>query len=374
MRRLTLPLGVLILGIVLATKCAAADFMIQADVASQGSTQHVEGRPIFMSKNQVQMILRDGQFFEFAPAEAHNVRRSSEHFAPYSAGELRTRLVNEFGPSFDVTGTGHYLVVHPRGEQDRWAARFENLYRSFVHYFMIRGLKVKEPEYPLVAVVWRNQQQYFDYAKRHNVPITPQTIGYYSPTTNRVHLFDATGGQIYGGAGAGARNAAANWQQNADTIIHEVTHQTAFNTGVHTRFTGCPRWLAEGLGTLFEARGINSSREYPNKADRINRGRLSDFKRLTGQGVDAGTLAELVAGDRLFNQDPAKAYAVSWAFTFFLVETQPRQYADYLTLTAARKPGTPYPEAARLADFGKQFGENFALHAARFKQFMAELR
>jgi len=38
--------------------------------------------------------------------------------------------------------------------------------------------------------------------------------------------------------------------RNAAVLIHEATHQTAFNTGVHSRYTPPPRWLAEGCDAL----------------------------------------------------------------------------------------------------------------------------
>lgn len=362
-----LPLTLLIvIELYFAPFARAADFMIQADVGDR----HVEGRPAHWSAERVQMILRDGQLLDFPMAEARNFRRMSDRFRPYSAGELRTKLFAEFGPAFDVTGTGHYLVVHPKGQKDRWASRFEDLYRSFVHYFSVRGLRVKEPEFPLVAVVWGNKQQYLNYAATHGANLGSNAVGYYSPATNRVHLYDVTAGKPDATAG----QSGANWQQNADTIIHEVTHQTAFNTGVHARFAGCPRWLAEGLGTLYEARGIHSSREFPNRADRINRQRLTDYKRLFPKEVDAARLGELISSDRPFDRDVSQAYAISWALTFYLVESQPRRYADYLALTAARPPGEPYPEAKRLADFTKIFGDNFPMLAARLSRFMADVK
>ena len=55
---------------------------------------------------------------------------------------------------------------------------------------------------------------------------------------------------------------SADWTTNADTIIHEAAHQTAFNTGVHTRCGDSPRWLVEGLGTMFEARKVRAQRRH----------------------------------------------------------------------------------------------------------------
>ena len=87
-----------------------------------------------------------------------------------------------------------------------------------------------------------------------------------------------------------------------------------------------------------------------------------------------GALAEMINSDRFFQRNPSAAYAQAWAFTFYLVETQPRRYAEYLKRTAAVKPGEPYPPAARAADFTKVFGDNWAMHEARFKRFMAEVK
>ena len=95
-------------------------------------------------------------------------------------------------------------------------------------------------------------------------PARAGVLGFYSPTSNRVTLYDQ---------GAGASNRRA-WQQNEATIIHEATHQMAFNTGVHNRFAPTPRWLAEGLGTMFEAPGVWDWRNHNQLSERINRGRL----------------------------------------------------------------------------------------------------
>ena len=94
----------------------------------------------------------------------------------------------------------------------------------------------------------------------------PDTLGHYDPTTNRVFLFDAT------------KDAGYDWSENADTIIHEATHQTAYNVGVHKRFIAAPRWVVEGLATMFEARGVWNAQYDRTQTDRINRGRLLDFR------------------------------------------------------------------------------------------------
>src|SRR5207249_2926432 len=137
--------------------------------------------------------------------------------------------------------------------------------------------------------------------------------------TNRILMFDAS-----------TSNGEWDWTTNANTIIHEAAHQTAFNTGVHTRFSAAPRWLVEGLGTMFEARGVWQSRTYPNQADRINRGRLDAWRVYAKNRRTGDAIAQLVSSDRLFTSDPDGAYAEAWALSFFLIETTPKKYIDYL--------------------------------------------
>lgn len=341
--------------LLLATsKAAAVEWMMQADVEGQ----RLEGKPLAMSADRTQLLLRDGQVREFASSTARNVRQTSPRFRPYTAGELRSRLAAEFGNDFEVSGTGHYLVVHPRGTRDRWAERFEELYRSFRHYFSVRGFPLHDPEFPLVAIVWKNEAQFRDYALRDGARINANTLGYYSPTTNRVTLYDTSG-------------SGRDWTQNADTIIHEVTHQTAFNTGIHARFGNTPRWLAEGLATMFESRGVWNSAQYRSQSDRLNPGRLRDFQEYLAHGYQPGDLMQLIESDRFFDADSSRGYALAWAVSFYLVETQPRRYADYLAKTAARDGQQPYPAAARLKDFTDIFGPNLRLLEAQFLRYMA---
>ncbi|HEX4129594.1 MAG TPA: DUF1570 domain-containing protein [Pirellulales bacterium] len=322
---------------------------------------HVEGYPLFASQQQIQLLSRDGQLLAFPTDEAKNARKASSSFRSYSSGEMRAALSRELGPSFEVSGTGHYLVAHPRGQRDLWASRFEDLYRSFVHYFSRRGIAVSDPEFPLVAIVWPKQSDFMRYAEQTEAKIAANVLGYYSSRTNRITLYDASG--------SGAGDA---WKQNADVIIHEATHQTAHNTGLHRRFADNPRWLVEGLATMFEARGVWNSRDYQNQPDRINRGRLARFRLLEQKGK-AGSLAELIGSDRLFEQDVDRAYAQAWALTFFLCETQSQRYDEYLKLVAKRAAFEKYSSTQRLKDFTKVFGE-LPLVESHFLRFMKELK
>jgi Protein of unknown function (DUF1570) len=344
--------------LVVVSAAFGADFMFRARVNGLA----LEGKPLAWNDTQMALLARDGQLHFFDPRDAKEGQKIATRFFGYSMSEMKRELYDEFGKDFDITTTNHYIVVHPSGQKDLWAQRFEELYRSFNHYFRVRGFTLQEPDYPLVAVVFRDKAEYLKAANATGTSLLPNTLGDYDPATNRVYLYDVT-----------ADKSGVDWSQNAATIIHEATHQTAYNVGIHSRFTLTPRWLAEGLAMMFEARGVWDSQTYTQDGDRVNRERLQDFKDYLPRRKE-GSLAQLIASDNSFQTDPIDAYAESWAFSFYLCETQPRLYAKYLAKTAARPLFVHYSAEQRLADFQEFFGSDMRLIEAKFLRWMDDLK
>jgi len=339
---------------------AAAPFpgMIQLTVKNQ----RIEGMPLAWNKSVVHLLGRDGRLWQVDPDQATHFRKSSHHFRSYTVSELRAMLLRELGRDYEISGTSHYLVAHARGERDRWARRFEGLYRSFVHYFRVRGFRVKDPPFPLIGIVCKDRRAFRRYAAEQGSPMPGGVMGFYSPHTNRIILYDM-----------GEQDRSGDWQQTAKVIIHEATHQTAFNTGIHSRYTPPPLWVAEGLATMFEAPGVYDCRNHTRRRDRINRARLADFRQLVPRHRPE-LLSALLASDKLFRSRPAAAYAEAWALSFYLVETQPGKYAKYLALTAEREPFADYTAGERLGDFTAVFGGDWRMLEARFLRFMGEVK
>jgi hypothetical protein len=214
-----------------------------------------------------------------------------------------------------------------------------------------------------VAIVFPKQEDYLRYAASDGQRISANVLGYYSPQSNRIALYDQTAGQ---------KNI--DWTQNAETLIHEAAHQTAFNTGLHSRWSMPPRWVAEGLGTMFEARGVWDSPHYASQPDRINRYRLGAFQKYAATRRKKGALAELISSDRAFAADPGGAYAEAWALTFYLVETEPRKYMQYLEKTGQHSPFAVVRDQQRMQDFTNIFGQQLDLLEAKLLRYMAELK
>jgi hypothetical protein len=340
-----------------AGSCQGADFMFRARVDGQ----MLEGQPLHWSQSQMLLLGRDGQLYEFNPKKAKEAQKTSPRFFGYTISEMKRSLYEEFGDRFDLTTTNRYVVVHPRGERDQWANRFEQMYRSFNRFFQIRGFTPRDPKFPLVAIIFRNQDEYLRYAASIGTKLQPGTLGHYDPKSNRVFLYDMT-----------AENGG-DWSANAATIIHEVTHQTAYNTGIHKRFASTPRWVAEGLATMFEARGVWDSSSHRELKDRLNLGRLHDFKEHVTGRRKPESLVSFLATDQAFRTDPAGAYAEAWALSFFLMETRPRLYCEYLAKTADRPLFSDYSASERVADFESVFGSDLRMLEVKFLRFMEEL-
>jgi len=356
-----IAVGVLVAGLLCAGRAGAAE-AVEWMVELRLDGRQIEGTPLAWSRQRVHMLGRDGWLWEFDPDRATDYHKTSSRFRPYAPSEFRAELLRDLGKGFEVSGTGHYLVAHPRGQRDKWAGRFEELYRSFVHYFSVRGFKLKKPPLSLIGIVCRNQREFAQYSMDNGMSVSSGILGYYSAESNRITVYDMHD-----------RHDLDDWHRTASVIIHEATHQTAFNTGVHSRYAPPPLWVAEGLATMFEAPGVYDSRHYTSRSDRVNRARLRAFRQLEPQHKPA-MLASLVSCDALFRQEPAAAYAEAWALTFFLVETQPGKYMKYLAITARRPPFTEYTSAERVGDFASVFGRDWPMLEARFLRFMAGVK
>jgi hypothetical protein len=346
--------------VAIAMPVAAAEPLVRVEIPGR----KIDGTILARDSQTTFLLARDGQCLDFANQDARRLIPLGGSFQSYSQAEVRGQLLAEFGRGYEVSGVGHYLVVHPAGQRDEWAPRFESLYRSFVHYFAARGWRLSEPQFPLVAVVYPRQVDFHAAAKRDGVPPSSTLLGYYSPASNRILLYDITAGR-----------GGADWTVNADTIIHEAAHQSAFNTGVHSRFAHTPRWVAEGLGTMFEARGVWQSRTYQHQADRINRTLLAAYRQYVASGRrPKDAIAKFIASDRPYESSTEHAYPEGWALSFFLCETEPKKYFRYLAKTASTPPFTAYRSPERLKDFTDVFGSDLAMLDARLQRFIAGLK
>ena len=343
------------------------------------------GKSIAHNDDVSWMMDQSGMLAEIPLKEVTSFRRVATEFQKLPLAKMKLQLEKEFGSLFEVISTRHYLVCAPRGKAKAYGGVFEDLYQSFSHYFSLRGYQVKSPEFLMVTIVFPDRAQFYKYCKKDRVRASQGLLGYYHPYTNRTALFDQSTATKSAGFEAerdgndhafsrlstGGKNLT---EALRDTMIHEATHQVAFNTGLHSRVGENPRWVVEGLATTFESDDLRAHTGGRGKAiTRINRNRLLWFANYSQKRRKKDSLQSFVREDDLFQSATFDAYAEAWALTFFLVETQPARYARYLKKISQRDPLKQYSAESREQDFKEAFKTNLKTLEVDYLEFIDQL-
>lgn len=277
--------------------------------------------------------------------------------------DLGRRVLADLPPGFDLHVSRHYVICfNTSREYAKWvAAVFERLHEAFTNTWKNAGLEVASPRHPLIVVIFADRSDYEAFATRDVGPAADRVIGYYNLASNRVTTFDLTGSDLLArqlrrppgrmGTEILASPEAAGL---VTTLVHEATHQVAFNCGLHRRLAPIPLWLSEGMATYFETPDLSSPRGWKG-IGMINRPRLDRFLTDARPGWAGG----LVRADDAFRAaDTAEdAYARAWALTHFLAQTRKEQFAAYLRILAAKQPFAADSPDQRERDFRAAFGE-----------------
>ncbi len=330
------------------------------------------------------LMARDGTLWAIEPDELVSERSDDEPFAPFSPDELATRLLEELPGGFQIHTTRHYLICYntSRAYASWCGALFERLYRGFDNFWTRKGMKLHEPEFPLVAIVFNDRASYAAHTQDELGKRADSIVGYYSLRSNRVLMYDLTGIEALRTA-RGRRNSAAQInlvlsrpeaEQVVATIVHEATHQIAFNSGMQTRFADIPLWVSEGLALYFETPDLRSSKGW-RMIGAVNQHRLLRFRRYLAARPPT-SLKRLLADDtRLRNTATAlDAYAEAWALTYYLIQKHPRQYVRYLQMLAEKQPLVWDDPQTRLREFQAAFGDDLGELDADFLRRMQKLR
>jgi len=383
---LRLSLSLTLIGILpTAATVRAADPVLELKV---GDTTHV-GCAVAHDDQVCWLAEADGRLTAVPVPSVTSFRKVGDEFRGLTALEARNELRRQLGPKWKVVGTGHYLVCTMTDRGREYARHFEDLYRSFTRYFSRRGFELPEPEFPLIAIVFADRKDFARQCEQDGIGYVFGLRGYYHRLTNRICLFEddpnlvqshsedittpfaaakpLQGLQI---SDSPVRFDASIRASFEDTIVHEATHQLAFNMGLHSRIAQPPRWVVEGLATMFEAEGTRGNTGGRPASERVNEQRLWWFAQYREQSRKSGTLANFISTEDAVRRNVLDFYSEAWALTFFLAETRPREYAKYLQLIANRDPLDEYSARGRLRDFQTLFGRDISRLEADMLRFI----
>jgi hypothetical protein len=198
-----------------------------------------------------------------------------------------------------------------------------------------------------------------------------RVVGYYNLMTNRVITYDITGSDALAQA-RGRRPGNANLEILSSpaasglvaTIVHEATHQLAFNRGMHRRLAPVPLWVSEGIATYFETPDLESSRGW-RAIGIVNRPRLDHFLSTYRSGV----IDAIITGDEPFRrpESAVDSYAAAWALTHHLLQTRRREFVAYQRSLGQKKPLVEDSAEARRREFREAFGDPVEVERAVYK-------
>jgi hypothetical protein len=319
----------------------------------------------------------DGVLWSIERGEIQHHDETDEPFKPLSAEAISEKLLSEMPAGFRSYTTPHYVIIYNTSRTyAQWTSSLlERLYKAFTNYWEGQGLEVHEPEFPLPVYLFATRQEY-DRASREDLPNgTGNIIGFYSLRSNRVNMFDLTGMEALraNGSRGSIRDINLMLSQPAAvplvaTIVHEATHQIAFNCGLQQRYADIPLWLCEGMAVYFEAPDLASTRGWRG-IGRVNYPRLETFRRNLGNWHE-GTLDEMLRDSRRF-RDPrtaVDAYADAWALNYYLIKYEPKAYTKYLQLLAEKPPLIDDRPEERMAEFREAFGDTRRLEQEFLRQ------
>ena len=284
----------------------------------------------------------DGRIWSIQPHQIVDRKSSDAELVPISADEMVKRMLEELPAGFQVYRTNDYVIFH--NTTDAYVREvgtlFQQLHRGFFTYWKNQRWELPKPRFPLVALVLSGRGDFLRHAEPEIGDTAKNVIGYYHLSSNRMTTY----------------NVVPNLERTVATIIHEATHQLAYNCGLQRRFADNPMWVSEGLATFFESPDMRNPRKW-RSIGRVNQFNLARWRNYVGRRPQE-SLATLLADDNRLRQSStaADAYAESWALTYFLIKTRRQEYVEYLRKLSEGRPLVERTRRQRIEMFEETFG------------------
>jgi hypothetical protein len=357
-------------GIVIAVlNCAiwmtSVEAIERVAIERDGRRIHLSGKCLVEAEDGGMLLVApNGVLWIIQPEEIASRESDDTAFKPLSEDEIAEQLLDELPTGFRIHQTANYIICYNTSEAyAQWCGGlYERLNRGFYRYWTNLGFELRKPEFPLVALVFDDHRSYAQYARDELGAATSSIIGYYNMGTNRVTMYDLTGAdelrrhqrRISTAAHINQILMQPAAERTVATIVHEATHQLAYNSGLQTRYAGNPFWVSEGIAVFFETPDLRSSRGW-QKIGSVNHVHLTRFRQsMNNRSPEA--LVTLLTDDSRFRdpQSSPEAYADAWALNYYLLRARRREYVRYLKGPRPARPvsGTIDPTASRAVSHG----------------------
>lgn len=314
--------------------------------------EHIVARLHGVADDKISVVLPDGQL-GFSTGLAY----TDEPFKAATFDQIREDLTRTKPFSeFKVQQSGQYLVLYDSTDSfaDASITLLEDLYKKLTELLRKRGLPVREPEFPLVAIIFRTEKDF-----RAHKQVDPEIQAYYEILSNRIYFYQQADDD-----GDSPRIKALRKPQ---TVAHEGTHQILQNIGVQPRLSAWPPWLVEGLAEYCSPPTMTRKGAAWGGLGMVNSMHMATINDLS----DPLTLQVKGASEPQIGRDPRKPlveyivtrteltptdYALSWALTHYLSLKRGPEFLKYLKTMSELPPLKKRSPEEHLADFRSAFG------------------
>ena len=191
-RKSTVYLLTLAIGILAAVRSGGA--VDRVSVNRDGRAIQLAGKILVEAQDGGMLLLSsDGVLWIVQPEEIQSREADEKPFVPLGQAEMARQLLEELPAGFRIHQTANYVICYNTSEAyAEWCGGlYERLNRAFYSFWKNRGLELRKPEFPLVALVFDNKSSYAEYSRPELGEAIQAIIGYYNMRTNRVTMYDS---------------------------------------------------------------------------------------------------------------------------------------------------------------------------------------
>jgi hypothetical protein len=274
-------------------------------------------------------------------------------------------------PRLAKSETKHYVILSDTSPEDvtMVGTLLEVAFQKYLDVCDALGWQPRPLRHKLVAVVFREQTDYLDFAIKNDKVTKTWAVGYYSPFFDRLVFYKSESGadvqkvvqqlnaqdrkvqqaeQMQQAAGRALRpNSQLTHAKNqlaaehdrindlaagsfVSTAVHEAAHQLFFHTDIQRNGSAYPLWLAEGLATNFETERTDIQFGY-----QVDNWRRRDAFKLAWEKDGLVPLEIMLTQERFSDgtnsaEAIADFYAQSYVFTNWLMRERPTELRLYL--------------------------------------------
>ncbi|MBR2585812.1 MAG: DUF1570 domain-containing protein [Thermoguttaceae bacterium] len=330
------------------------------------------------------VLFPDGRLEVIPHSDIVLMEETDESFRPLDAEELGEQLSAEAGVGFKILKSRHFLFVYNTSEAyAAWCSKlFETLYLGFDKYQTQRGLNLSDPEFVMPVIIFPNREVFTNYAERDMLS-AEGIVAYYNRVTNRVVLYDLSEEETAEQPRKGRRLnsqqiaeflARPNAELNVSTIVHEATHQIAFNRKMFPRTGPYPLWLVEGLSMAFETPSKDAAAGWNRRYSAVHPNLVRHRQLISYlEKMPADPIRDILRSNQ-FEGNLLDSYAVAWGLFHYLNMKQPKKLSEYIKLVAQKYPYQKYTPEERLADFEAVFGDDWERFYKGFVRYMTSIK